>query len=247
MLNNRRMQRRSRRNFVVKTTAGLRPADSSCRCASSSRSITFRTVVRRHVRPSGYEGRLPIPSRSIARLDPIPRPGLRGGPVSPAEHRGMGGGAVRGMPSVGDALREARRELRGVLDGRPDREGSPVVGFLGQSPGVPIGDSGFQIRAAQAPASLRFIQIWNREYVYLNRSCAGGQAASRLAATADPGLPALRRRSAPVAGGLPMMVIGHPGRGVDPGRSRDRPARRLDRDAVADGPIEPRKAEPGPL
>ena len=41
-------------------------------------------------------------------------------------------GLVQGMPPARDAVREAGREPPGVLDGRHDREGSPVVGFLRQ-------------------------------------------------------------------------------------------------------------------
>ena len=44
MFNNQRILRCNRLNFVVKTTEGRRPADSSCRCTSSKRSIIFRAT-----------------------------------------------------------------------------------------------------------------------------------------------------------------------------------------------------------
>ena len=56
-------------SLVVKTTGGFVPTSSVCRCTLSKTTITISrgTVGYRQARPSGYNGKLATPRRSIAR------------------------------------------------------------------------------------------------------------------------------------------------------------------------------------
>ena len=62
-----RIWRCSRVSLVVKTTGGFFPTNSVCRCTLSKTSMSRGTVGYRQARPSGYNGKLATPRRSIAR------------------------------------------------------------------------------------------------------------------------------------------------------------------------------------